>query len=202
MGALFSLTAVAASARAEPEGVLLYHQPLTSYTEAFEYQSFRQDNALYSTVVTTRNERKQLKSGGVLALVPYPPAGFEPLFDETAGTALRKIAALEANYPQVKPQLEIARRKWARARAAFQQTQKMSSTPAARRTEPSRATLARDARLTSATAEFRHHRSRQRREHHSAARSQHGTEIGAQCDFAKRPVALGNPGQRRSCTSW
>jgi hypothetical protein len=88
-------------AQEESGGVLIYHDPLVSYTEAMEYRAFRQDNPLYCTVFTS-NGRKQMKSGSVLAVVPYPPSTFEPVFEETAGTALQKIDSLIAAYPQVK----------------------------------------------------------------------------------------------------
>ena len=104
----------------EPEGLLIYEEPGTTYPEAIEYRTFDQDNALFSTVVTSAGARERLKSGGVRALLPYPPgtAGAEPGMAESA---LHQITDLEASYPRVKPELELARGKWARAAAVFQQ---------------------------------------------------------------------------------
>ena len=54
----------------EPQGMLIYQQPATSFTEVFEFRSFRQENVLYATVIDTAGQRKQLKAGGVLAVLP------------------------------------------------------------------------------------------------------------------------------------
>ncbi len=115
------LSAVCVSAQTEPAGMLLYQEPATSYTEAFEYRSFRQDNALFATLVTLDGRSKKLKSGGVLAVLPYPPTEFDPYFAETAKTAIAKIETVEGTYPSVRTQLERARGKWVRALSVFQQ---------------------------------------------------------------------------------
>lgn len=137
---LFAATAILllsgrdARAQGEPEGLLIYEEPGTSYPEAIEYRNFHQDNPLFSTVVTSAGARKRLKSGGVMALVPYPPgtSGAEP---GTATTALHQIAGLEASYPRVRPQLEAVRGKWERAAAVFQQ-EHAADTPAPGRPPP------------------------------------------------------------------
>ncbi len=117
------LFACAAAAQPEPQGLLIYEAPATTYVEAMPFRSFRQDNALYSTVVTAAGERKQLKSGGVLAVVPYPPVSFGPGFDEVAHTAIDKVTGLSQSYPSVRHELEQVRQRWERALSAFQQAQ-------------------------------------------------------------------------------
>jgi len=134
----------------ESGGVLIYHDPLVSYTEALEYRAFRQDNPLYCTVFAS-NGRKQMKSGSVLAVVPYPPSTFEPVFEETAGTALQKIDSLIAAHPQVKPQLEVAKQKWSRALAVFRETTKPAPTTSRASTQKATVTLPAGARLTNVT---------------------------------------------------
>ncbi len=150
---LLVLGCLASLAQQEPDGILIYQQPSTSFTEAIEYRTFRQDNALYSSLVTSSGTRKQLKSGGVIALVPYPPTAFEPLFEETAANALSKIDALVAAHPQVRPQLKIASGKWSRALDAFRQSQHAfaSSSSSPRAGHHKERTLPPEARLTGAT---------------------------------------------------
>ena len=46
------------SAQKEPQGILVFQTPSTTFTETMEYQTFRQDNALYSTLITTNGEHK------------------------------------------------------------------------------------------------------------------------------------------------
>ncbi len=140
----------------EPQGMLIYQQPATTYTEAYEFRSFRQENALYATVIDVAGQRKQLKAGGVLAVLPYPPLSLEPDFENTARPALAKIESLKQTYPAVRAQLEKARGKWARALNVFEQ-----GAPAAAAT-PTGALLSvlslkrgvlQNVRLTSATPE-------------------------------------------------
>ncbi len=113
----------------EPQGMLIYQQPATTYTEAFEFRSFRQENALYATVIDTTGQRKQLKAGGVLAVLPYPPLSLDTDFENTARPAIAKIKSLEENYPSVRSQLEKARAKWARALSVFEQRAQPAVTP-------------------------------------------------------------------------
>ena len=136
--ALLLLSRFDSAAQSEPQGVLVYHEPLTSYIEATEYRSFRQDNALYATAFTATGEKKKLKSGAVIALVPYPPATFADSFEETAANALHRIETLEAQYSQVKPQLEVARGKWSRALNVSRQNQipRVPSAPLAHSSVP------------------------------------------------------------------
>ena len=140
----------------EPQGLLIYQQPATTYTEALEYRTFRQDNALYATVVTSTGERKQLKAGGVLAALPYPPASFDSSFASAAQTSITKIEALEGKYPAVKPQLQQTREKWTRALDAFNQLPKKPVTKPAG-DEPAALLIGgntlKNARITSATPE-------------------------------------------------
>lgn len=136
------LSHVDVSAQTEPAGLLLFQEPATSYTEAFEYRNFRQDNALYATVITTSGQRKKLKAGGVLAVLPYPPADFDPYFAETAKSALAKIETLEATHSSVRTELERVRGKWVRALAVFQQEAERSRDTLPRPTlTPKRQTL-------------------------------------------------------------
>ena len=134
-----------------PEGLLIYHEPLTSYVETMEYQAFRQDNALFCTAINLRNERKQLKSGSIIAVVPYPPAAFEPVFEETAATALQTIDSLSVAHPQARAQLAVAKEKWSRALAAFRATNKLTATVSRPPLGQGSASLPPGARLTSAT---------------------------------------------------
>lgn len=126
LGFFFLLSLLPAVARAEPQGIVIYQEPATTYTEAMEYRSFHQDNALYSTIVTSDGQRKQVKSGGVLAVVPYPPAGFDIYFADTAKAAIAKLGTMEDSYPAVQGQLEQVRGKWVRALSVFQQEAKRS----------------------------------------------------------------------------
>lgn len=131
VSALALLSSLCASAQSEPQGLLLYQQPSTSFTEAFEYRSFRQENALYATLVNAAGERKQLKAGGVLAAVPYPPRSFEADFGNTAHATIAKIDSLGRSYPAVRAPLEKARGKWLRALSVFEQHPPVASeTPA------------------------------------------------------------------------
>lgn len=152
---LGTLMAVVAFAELAPQGLLLYQEPATTYAEAFEYRSFRQDNALYATLTNAAGERKRLKSGGVLALVPYPPESFDSSFASTAENAIRKIDDLERSYPALRSQLDRARGKWSRALSFFQQVKSgPAATPPPTRgsTLSLRSGVVRDARMTSATA--------------------------------------------------
>ncbi len=131
VSALALLSPLCALAQSESQGLLLYQQPSTSFTEAFEYRSFRQENALYATLVNAAGERKQLKAGGVLAVLPYPPLSFEANFGNTAHAAIAKIESLTRNYPAVRAPLEKARGKWVRALSVFEQHPPVTSeTPA------------------------------------------------------------------------
>lgn len=105
----------------EPQGLIVYRQPSTTFTEVFEYQTFRHDNVLYATLVTPTGDRKQLKAGGVLAVLPYPPPSFDADFAQTAQTAIAKINALARPHPSVQSQLEKARGKWSKALRVFEQ---------------------------------------------------------------------------------
>lgn len=118
-------------AQSGPQGLLVYRAPATSFTEAIEFRSFHQDNALYSTVVTSAGERKQLKAGGVVAAVPYPPESFDADFAGTAQTTLTKIGALEQANPSVRTQLEQVRGRWSRALSVYQQMTEKAATKGA-----------------------------------------------------------------------
>jgi hypothetical protein len=140
----------------EPRGVLIYRQPATTYTETLEYRSFRQDNALYATLITSSGEPKQLKSEGVLAVVSYPPASFDEYFATTAQTAIAKIEALKPQYPAVRPQLEQAQGKWTRALGVFHQLETKSATKTESNQPPVlslQSGVFKNARITSATPE-------------------------------------------------
>ncbi|MDQ3199594.1 MAG: hypothetical protein M3Q46_10520 [Verrucomicrobiota bacterium] len=125
IGTVLILTAVlhpfSALSLPEPQGQVLYQQPLTSFAEVFEYRSFQQDNSLYATLVTASGERKQLKAGGVLAVLPYPPPSFDAEFASTATSAIAKIDSLARTYPAVQAPLEKGRGKWTRALNLFKQ---------------------------------------------------------------------------------
>ncbi len=136
--------------------MLIYQQPATTYTEAFEYRSFRQENPLYVTVVTASGEPKQLKAGGVLAVLPNPPASFDAYFASSAQTSIAKIEALARKYPALRPQLEQMREKWTRALDLFKQ--QPTKSPIKRSDDEPAALLIggstfKDARITSATSE-------------------------------------------------
>lgn len=146
-------------AQIEPQGLLVYQEPATSYTEAWEYRSFRQDNALYTTLVTFSGQRKQLKAAGVVAVLSYPPASFDAEFPSTAKRALDKIDALVQSHPLVRGELDKARGKWSRALQVFNQTQAKTPNAAVKNEHESPATLAigggvlQSPRITSATLE-------------------------------------------------
>jgi hypothetical protein len=157
-GVCFFLVATTATfAQLEPQGLLLYQEPSTSYTEAWEYRSFRQENALYATVVTFNGERKKLKAAGVLNIVPYPPLSFDPDFPKTAKNTLEKIDGLAQSYPLVKQELEKARGKWTRALSVYNQTQSKSGATPASQEKPAAISVAgaifQNARISSATPE-------------------------------------------------
>lgn len=148
----------AISARLEPQGLLLYQEPSSSYTEAYEYRSFQQDNPLYATLVTLAGEKKQLKAAGVVAVLPYPPATFNDVFASTAQQTIAKIEALEQTHPTARQPLQQAHGKWTRALSSYEQQKATpAATAAARTTSPSSPAqgsgVFRDARITSATAE-------------------------------------------------
>lgn len=151
VAALCLLASFVSGAEDAPEGLLLYHEPLTSYVETMEYQAFRQDNALFCTVISVRNERKQLKTGSIIAVVPYPPTAFEPVFEEIAATALQTIDSLSGAHPQAKAQLARAREKWSRALATFRETHKIIATVSPPALVQGSASLPPGARLTRAT---------------------------------------------------
>ncbi|MEO6871826.1 MAG: hypothetical protein ABI233_06360 [Chthoniobacterales bacterium] len=67
-----------------------------------------------------------MKSGGVLAVVPYPPAGFDIYFADIAKAAIAKLGTMEGSYPAVQGQLEQVPGKWIRALSVFQQEAKRS----------------------------------------------------------------------------
>lgn len=138
----------------EAQGVLIYRAPATSSTEALEFRSFRQDNALFATLITISGERRQLKSGGVIAVVPYPPVIFDPTFAEVASLELNKIGVLEAANPQVKAELESARGKWSRALEIFGHNRPAAALSSSPKTGGnSHQHLPPGARLTGATAD-------------------------------------------------
>lgn len=145
---LLGLDLVPLRAQSEAAGVLLFQEPATTYTEAVEYRSFRQDNALYATVVTAAGQPKKLKASAVIKAVAYPPFTLDPAFEDLAGMNLREIAQLEERYPRVRPQLETARGKWERALAVFRQNK---AEPGA--AVQGKSTWPKGARLTSATAD-------------------------------------------------
>lgn len=143
------------SAQQEPGGVLILQEPGSTYTEAMEYYSYHQDNALFATVVTTKGERKKMKAATVIAAVSYPALSFDSSFEEPAKMSLEKIGQLEARYPRVKSQLEKARSKWERALVAFQENRAKPAAVvrAASQSHPTGSALPKAARLTSATAD-------------------------------------------------
>ncbi len=132
----FAVTVLTAFAESESPGVLVYRVPASSYTEAMEFRSFQQDNALYSTLVTTTGEHKQLQSGGVIAVVLYPPANFDADFANRAEAALAKITSLGHANPTIAASLEQVRAHWQRALSAFQQMESESAEVGARATRP------------------------------------------------------------------
>lgn len=141
------------------QGLLVYQEPSTTYTEAMEYQTFQQDNALYSTLITSHGERKRLKSGGVIAVVPYPPPTFDSFFGKTAATAIATIESIEQAHPSIRAELEKARIRWARALSEFHQSQdKSAAAPEARNGKPVALTVKEGtfqaARISSATPEI------------------------------------------------
>lgn len=151
---VFAFQMSAVLAQSEPEGVIVYRAPATSSTEAIEFRKFRQDNVLFSTLITPGGERRQLKSGGVIAVVPYPPAIFGPSFEEVAALELDKIGALETSNPQVRAQLESARGKWSRGLEVFRHNRPAATLLPSPRTEGSSyQKLPPSARLTGATAD-------------------------------------------------
>ncbi len=107
--------------------MLIYQQPATSFTEVFEFRSFRQENALYAAMIDAAGQRKQLKAGGVLAVLPYPPLSLDADFGSSARPAIARIESLQQTYPAVRSQLEKARGKWARALEVFEQRTPVSS---------------------------------------------------------------------------
>ncbi|MBA3963128.1 MAG: hypothetical protein H0X40_14690 [Chthoniobacterales bacterium] len=149
--ALLFLTTAAAWAQEEPGGLLIYREPGASSVEAIPYHIFQQNNSLFSTVVKDNGEHKRFKSGGVLALVPYPSATFDSSFRDTARTALEKIDHLRLSYPQVKAELDLAQDKWAQAEKVAEQ---LAATPPPAKVSRAAAdhALPAGARLTGATA--------------------------------------------------
>lgn len=139
--------------RAQPpaDGLLIYQEPATSSQDVFEYRTFRQDNALFSTLVTSAGERRRLKSAGVIAVVSYPPLEFDSSFAETAEAAIGKISALQNSYPALRSQLEGVKGKWMRSREVFQQIRATPAPPASRQKVTAPTSLPARARLTSAT---------------------------------------------------
>ncbi|MGI8431692.1 MAG: hypothetical protein ACR2MW_05290 [Chthoniobacterales bacterium] len=152
---LFFLGQLTLAAQQEPEGVLILQEPGSTYTEAMEYHSYHQDNALFATVVTTKGERKKMKAAAVISAVPYPPLSFDPSFADLTQISLEKIGQLEGRYPRVKSQLEKARSKWERALVAFQENRAKPAAVvrAASQSHPTGSDLPKSARLTSATAD-------------------------------------------------
>lgn len=147
---LLFLVNLTLSAQQEPGGVLLLQEPGSTFTEAIEYHSYQQDNALFATVVTTKGERKRMKAAAVISAVPYPPLSLDPAFEDHAQMSLQKIGQLEARYPRVKSQLEGARSRWERALAVFRENRAKS---VAARSKPTTSGLPKGARLTGATAD-------------------------------------------------
>ena len=128
--------------------MLIFQEPSTTFTEAVEYRSFHQDNALYATVVTSTGQPKKLKAAAVIKAIAYPPLAFDPAFEDLAQLNLQQIAQLEARYPRVRPQLETARNKWERALVVFRENKPK---PAA--VQQADSPWSKGARLTSATAD-------------------------------------------------
>ena len=141
-------------AQLEPAGLLIVQEPSTTFTEAIEYRSFHQDNALFATVVTSKGERKKMKAAAVIAAVAYPPLRLDSSFEKMTEVNLQKIAQLEALYPRVQTQLESARRKWERVQTVFRQNKaepgaSVGPTP---RSDETESNLPKGAHITGATA--------------------------------------------------
>ncbi len=154
---LFSLGAMTtAVAQLAPQGLLLYQEPATTFTEAIEYRSFQRDNPLYASLVTFKGEKKQLKAAGVVAVVLYPPVTFDSDFAGTAQRALTKIDALEQSHPTARQALQQARAKWVRASSVYKQTQTKPAATTAPRPPPAALSLGnavlQNARMTGATS--------------------------------------------------
>lgn len=155
---VLAVTALRLEAQTEPQGVVVYQAPATTYTEVMEFRSFRQDNALYATLVTAGGVRKQFKAGGVLAVVPYPPATFGADSANTAQTTLDKIDALVQEHPAIKAAMGPVRARWDRAANVFRQMEQKNTD--AQQAEAARAKVLtvkegkfESARITSATEE-------------------------------------------------
>lgn len=119
---ILALPLANAFSQREAEGILVYQEPATSYTEAMEFRSFHEDNALYSTITPVNGPHKQVKTAGVLAVSDYPPVTFDSSFPDAARSALEKLRTLESEYPRIRGQLETARAKWERALSVYEQT--------------------------------------------------------------------------------
>ena len=65
---LFILLDLTLRAEQAPEGLLIVQEPSTTFTEAIEYRSFHQDNALFATLVTSKGENKKMKAAAVIAV--------------------------------------------------------------------------------------------------------------------------------------
>src|SRR5438045_7040075 len=122
--ALLCVATLAALGQQESKGLLIYQEPASSQQEAIEYRSIRKDNPLYSTLVSSTGEHKQLKTAGVIGMAEYPPFSFDESFPDAARSMLNKIHALERQFPQLQHQLEMVRGKWDRAVSVYEQTHK------------------------------------------------------------------------------
>ena len=154
----------------EPDGVLLLQEPGSTYTEAIEYRSYHQDNALFATVVTTKGERKKMKAAAIIAALPYPTPSFDSSFENVAEMNLQKIAQLESRYPRVQAPLASVRRKWERALAVFRENkaQPVAAAGHASNSREAESNLPKGARLTGATAGDGNCSSHDWRQHSSA----------------------------------
>ena len=151
---LFILLDLTLRAEQAPEGLLIVQEPSTTFTEAIEYRSFHQDNALFATLVTSKGENKKIKAAAVIAVVPYPPLSLDSSLEKMAEVNLQKITQLEARYPRVHSQLASARSRWERERAVFRQNkaEPVASVGTTSSSDKTDSNLPNGAHLTHATA--------------------------------------------------
>ena len=111
--AIFAVMTAAGAAQ-PATGLLIYREPSSGFTEAFEVVNVVQ-NRVYSEIVLPDGREESYKTGGILELLKYPPPSIPPYFEGEAKANLQKIASLTSQFPQFRTQLEAAGRKWQNA---------------------------------------------------------------------------------------
>jgi len=134
--ALAVITTACDAGQLSATALLIFKDPLTGYSEAFDVACKSYENRFITKFVLPDGRTEQFQNAGIVAILDYPPENLSPELELQATSTLQTTESLLKQFPQFKPKLETLRTKWENALAATKQLQTASavtqqSTPSA-----------------------------------------------------------------------